>query len=327
MGAAQGCSTAGCRSARAADRYLEDEGNDEVGFITEEPHVLVQVVRSSFAKIPTEKAPPQPGSEDSLLGKIPYTLEEMFNFNKSVMTKPDVDPDLSWSSEVLPHFGKLVNHLEDSQAFKAECQKLSAKIENQGVTLEATMHFRNVLFASLRSLLPLDWSAQHEVAWGWFWDRVSKQLRVNTEVLKSLVQSSWALIPGERSPENTSMIPVTFAEMATFNAMVLAAAAGKAPPTDPAKHYSSVMFPGLTSLVEGLKDSTKMEQTCTKLGSQLKEMGASPDEITVEFKTTMLASLRSLLPKDWTPQHEVAWAWFHDSFSKKIAAQLAPSSK
>jgi len=238
------------------------------------------------------------------------------------MAGPD-GPDMTWVSEVFPVFGKLVLHVEDSKAFKDECEKLADKISNQGVTVGGTTLFRNVMFASLRSLLPRDWSAQHEVAWGWFWERVSRQLRGRTDTMSSLVQSSWSLVPAERPPENTSEIPVTFQEMANFNYMVLVASGSTtgAMPEDPSKHWTAVMIPGLRELVESIKDTKALKEACSGLATQLKAKGATAEDLG-EFKPLMLCSLRSLLPHDWNPQHELAWLWFYETFSKDIAAQL-----
>merc|ERR1719218_69624 len=37
-----------------------------------------------------------------------------------------------------------------------------------------------------------------------------------------------------------------------------------------------------------------------------------------EYKSCMLASLRSLLPKDWDSKHEVAWTWLWENVERLI---------
>merc|ERR1712187_218602 len=41
-----------------------------------------------------------------------------------------------------------------------------------------------------------------------------------------------------------------------------------------------------------------------------------------EYKSCMLASLRSLLPKDWTTAHEVAWSWLWENVEKLILKNM-----
>ena len=41
-----------------------------------------------------------------------------------------------------------------------------------------------------------------------------------------------------------------------------------------------------------------------------------------EFKSCMLASLRSLLPKDWTTQHEVAWSWLWENVERTLMKNM-----
>ena len=46
-----------------------------------------------------------------------------------------------------------------------------------------------------------------------------------------------------------------------------------------------------------------------------------------EFKSGTLASLRSLLPKDWTTQHEVAWSWLWDLVERQVQTNMGMPAK
>merc|ERR1719171_3051282 len=46
------------------------------------------------------------------------------------------------------------------------------------------------------------------------------------------------------------------------------------------------------------------------------------NENLAEYKSCMLASLRSLLPKDWTTEHEVAWVWLWENAEKLMVANM-----
>ena len=45
-----------------------------------------------------------------------------------------------------------------------------------------------------------------------------------------------------------------------------------------------------------------------------------------EFKAVMLASLRSLLPKDWDTHHEVAWNWLWENVERMLRTQINPKA-
>jgi len=46
-----------------------------------------------------------------------------------------------------------------------------------------------------------------------------------------------------------------------------------------------------------------------------------------EYKSCMLASLRSLLPKDWSTQHEVSWSWLWDNVERLLVQNMGNASK
>ena len=48
----------------------------------------------------------------------------------------------------------------------------------------------------------------------------------------------------------------------------------------------------------------------------------SPSRNFEDFKAVMLASLRSLIPKGWSPQHEAAWTWLWDHVESLVQAQI-----
>ena len=46
-----------------------------------------------------------------------------------------------------------------------------------------------------------------------------------------------------------------------------------------------------------------------------------------EYQTCMLASLRSCLPKVWSPAHEVAWRWFWENVEKLVSKTFGSPPK
>ena len=46
-----------------------------------------------------------------------------------------------------------------------------------------------------------------------------------------------------------------------------------------------------------------------------------------EYKSCMLASLRSLLPKDWSTGHEVAWSWLWENVERLLQKNMGNPPK
>merc|ERR1712048_813729 len=72
--------------------------------------------------------------------------------------------------EAIPAFETLVLSVDDSTAFKTESINFYQKTCAASASPEAMDFFRSTMLASLRSLLPVVWTLQHELAWTWFWE-------------------------------------------------------------------------------------------------------------------------------------------------------------
>jgi len=101
---------------------------------------------------------------------VPRSFHDMVLFNASVMNMSDN----VWFEEMLQSLRALVPNCGNISRMQEECDLLClALVHYDEVSLNA---FKQVMFASLRSLLPSQWNTEHENAWSWFWDGVEHRL-------------------------------------------------------------------------------------------------------------------------------------------------------
>jgi len=105
--------------------------------------------------------------------KVPKDFPEMFYFNATVMGFAQ----RTWFKEVLPVFQNIVLNVANSTRLQEECEVLVLRIVRVATAQEIDFsEFESCMLASLRSLLPQEWSAEHEVAWTWLWENVQRIL-------------------------------------------------------------------------------------------------------------------------------------------------------
>eukprot|EP00929_Paragymnodinium_shiwhaense_P061748 TRINITY_DN30868_c0_g1_i1.p1 TRINITY_DN30868_c0_g1~~TRINITY_DN30868_c0_g1_i1.p1 ORF type:complete len:1153 (-),score=238.74 TRINITY_DN30868_c0_g1_i1:144-3602(-) len=109
------------------------------------------------------------------LQNIPTTFNEMFMFNAAVM---GFGKNL-WMSEVLAVFDNLVSNFAAVGRVQEECHTLTVRIAKVASGRVNLAEFKSCMLASLRSLLPKDWTSNHEVAWSWCWDKIESLLLEN----------------------------------------------------------------------------------------------------------------------------------------------------
>eukprot|EP00929_Paragymnodinium_shiwhaense_P042210 TRINITY_DN2187_c0_g1_i4.p1 TRINITY_DN2187_c0_g1~~TRINITY_DN2187_c0_g1_i4.p1 ORF type:complete len:1140 (+),score=240.24 TRINITY_DN2187_c0_g1_i4:69-3488(+) len=115
------------------------------------------------------------GKSSSMVQNVPTTYNEMFLFNAAVMGFGTS----IWMNEVLSVFDSIVVNVANSGRLQEECCVLVlriAKVTNAKVNLG---EYKSCMLASLRSLLPKDWTTEHEVAWSWLWENVETLLLLN----------------------------------------------------------------------------------------------------------------------------------------------------
>merc|ERR1712151_1063643 len=111
----------------------------------------------------------------SIMQNVPTTFKEMFQFNAAVM---GFGTSL-WMNEVLACFDNIVSNVSNSNRLVEECDILVCRIAKVSTGKVNLAEFKSCMLASLRSLLPKDWTTQHEVAWSWLWENVERLLQKN----------------------------------------------------------------------------------------------------------------------------------------------------
>lgn len=106
-------------------------------------------------------------------------------------------------------------------------------------------------------------------------------------------------------------VPTTFPEMFRFNATVMGYGNSE---------WMAHVLDVFPALVVHAADPQRVMEEADVLSIVL---GKSESKIEfMEFKAVMLASLRSLLPKTWNSECEVAWTWLWDSIHRMLKANL-----
>eukprot|EP00927_Polykrikos_kofoidii_P030732 TRINITY_DN2645_c0_g1_i6.p1 TRINITY_DN2645_c0_g1~~TRINITY_DN2645_c0_g1_i6.p1 ORF type:complete len:1095 (-),score=184.74 TRINITY_DN2645_c0_g1_i6:117-3401(-) len=109
---------------------------------------------------------------ESLVQNVPTTFKEMYQFNAAVM---GFGANL-WMNEVLACFENLVLNVANPSRLTEECDYIVCRISKVSTGKVNLSEFKSGMLASLRSLLPKDWTTQHEVAWSWLWDLVERNI-------------------------------------------------------------------------------------------------------------------------------------------------------
>ncbi|CAL1155095.1 unnamed protein product [Cladocopium goreaui] len=81
-----------------------------------------------------------------------------------------------WMQLVLEQFGAIVNNAANSYRLQEECDIMALRLAKYRGSIQLN-EFKAVMLAALRSLVPRDWSSEHEVAWTWLWENVERLVR------------------------------------------------------------------------------------------------------------------------------------------------------
>jgi len=119
-----------------------------------------------------------------------------------------------------------------------------------------------------------------------------------------------------RDSDDNVAIPRNFREMFRFNAAVMGFGD---------RGWMSEVLNAFDAIVRNIGNSYRLQEECDVLSLRLSMYGSAIDFS--EFKAAMLASLRSLVPKAWDSDHEVAWSWLWANVERLLAAQLGKPAR
>merc|ERR1719210_1342902 len=110
--------------------------------------------------------------------------------------------------------------------------------------------------------------------------------------------------------KNTS-VPTTYNEMFMFNAAVMGFGD---------KAWMNEVLISFDAIVRNVSNSGRLQEECDVLSLRISKYKGSIN--LPEYKAVMLASLRSLVPKDWNSAHEVAWSWLWENVERMIKSLM-----
>lgn len=106
-------------------------------------------------------------------------------------------------------------------------------------------------------------------------------------------------------------VPTTFNEMFLFNAAVMGFAESG---------WMSLVLEQFDNIVANVASSYRLQEECDVLSLVLSRY-TGPINLP-EFKAVTLASLRSLVPKEWDSDHEVAWNWLWENVERMLKSMM-----
>jgi hemoglobin len=113
------------------------------------------------------------GNADVGVQNVPKTYPDMFKWN-AVVT--GLSGSLAWMAEVVDSFHNVVTNIANGKRLEEECDFLTIRICRTATGKINLADYKGCMLASLRSLLPNQWTNKHEFAWSWLWDNVERLL-------------------------------------------------------------------------------------------------------------------------------------------------------
>jgi len=117
---------------------------------------------------------------------------------------------------------------------------------------------------------------------------------------------------GEASNSKNAMkVPTTFNEMFMFNGAVMGYGSSL---------WMNLVLEQFENMVLNVSNSYRLQEECDVLSLVLSKYKGTIN--LSEFKAVMLASLRSLCPKEWDSNHEVAWGWLWENVERMLKSLM-----
>lgn len=111
-------------------------------------------------------------------------------------------------------------------------------------------------------------------------------------------------------------VPMTFTEMFRFNAAVMGFAESA---------WMDEVLDAFDAIVSNVSNSHRLQESCDVVALQLSKY-SEPIDLT-QYRAVMLASLRSLVPRGWDSDHEVAWSWLWSNVERMLSAQMGKPAR
>jgi hemoglobin-like flavoprotein len=104
-------------------------------------------------------------------------------------------------------------------------------------------------------------------------------------------------------------VPTSYREMFMFNAAVMGYGRSQ---------WMHEVLSSFDAIVTNVSNSYRLQEECDILSLRIAKYKGTVN--LGEYKAVMLASLRSLVPKGWNSEHEVAWTWLWENVERLLRA-------
>jgi len=117
---------------------------------------------------------------------------------------------------------------------------------------------------------------------------------------------------GGLAAQSNIQVRKTYKDMFEFNAAIMGFGT---------KGWLGEVLSSFDAIVTNVSNSARLEQECEILLLRISKCTKGPINL-AQYKSCMLASLRSLLPKQWDSSYEVAWTWLWDNVERMLKKNL-----
>jgi hemoglobin-like flavoprotein/uncharacterized membrane protein YgcG len=122
----------------------------------------------------------------------------------------------------------------------------------------------------------------------------------------------------EKQKQAKSKVPTSYNEMFTFNAAVMGMGN---------RMWMREVLDVWENIVLNVANSKRLEEECDILMLRISKVVGTESVKLPEYKACMLSTLRGMLPKDWTSQHEVAWTWLWENVERLVNKNMGNPPK
>mmetsp|Transcript_55859 Transcript_55859/g.102400 ORF Transcript_55859/g.102400 Transcript_55859/m.102400 type:complete len:1124 (-) Transcript_55859:82-3453(-) len=113
---------------------------------------------------------------------------------------------------------------------------------------------------------------------------------------------------GDENRVGSQSVPTTYPEMFLFNSAVMGFGTST---------WMAEVLACFNNIVTNVANSARLQEECDVLALRIARVAKGNINL-AEYKSCMLASLRSLLPKSWDSAHEVAWTWLWENVERLV---------
>merc|ERR1719329_1802258 len=149
-------------------------------------------------------------------------------------------------------------------------------------------------------------AAKKKKGWG-FMDAMKSKTESNTSSAGTVGEEKGEG-KGKGEKNGTQNVPTTYPEMFQFNMAVMGFGD---------RRWLQEVLDCFHNIVTNVSNSSRLQEECDVLTLRIAKH-AKGNVNFAEYKSCMLASLRSLLPKDWDSAHEVSWTWLWDNVERLV---------